>query len=76
MICFGRTLSPMSLQYIKMTLAAAWVLAAVVIGTITELTLPTKVALAAFGTLPPLGILLLWNDPAQSMSESIREGRR
>jgi hypothetical protein len=32
--------------------------------------------LAAFGLLPPLAILLLWNEPAQTMSERIREAKR
>jgi hypothetical protein len=32
--------------------------------------------LVGFGLLPPLAILLLWNEPAQTMSESINEERR
>jgi hypothetical protein len=34
------------------------------------------VALAVFGLLPPLAMWRLWNHPRQTMSESIREGRR
>jgi hypothetical protein len=34
------------------------------------------VALAALGLLPPLALMLLWNDPPETMSESIRDGRR
>jgi len=32
--------------------------------------------LAGFGLLPPLAILFLWNEPAQTMSESINDARR
>ena len=67
----------MRLQYIKMMLAAVWVLSAVIVGVAAGVTSASGlVALAAFGLLPPLGMLLLWNDPSQTMSESIREGRR
>ena len=42
------------------------------------LNLPWKgmIFVAALGLLPPLAILFLWNDPQQTMSESINEGRR
>lgn len=67
----------MRLQYIKMTLAAVWVLSAVVIGVVAGVTSAGgRVALAALGLLPPLAMLLLWNDPPQSMSESISKARR
>jgi hypothetical protein len=71
------TLIHMSLQSIKVTLGAGWALATLLIGIAVEATSPgTLAALAAFGILPPLAMLLLWNDPPQTMSESIREGRR
>jgi hypothetical protein len=34
------------------------------------------VALACVAALPSLAMMLLWRAPAQTMSESIREGRR
>jgi hypothetical protein len=30
----------------------------------------------ALGVLPPLALLLLWNEPAQTMAEAIDEARR
>jgi hypothetical protein len=66
----------MQLQYIKMTVSALWVLIAVVIAIFVDLSWPGLIALAAVGLLPPLALLLLWNDPAQTISESIREARR
>jgi hypothetical protein len=32
--------------------------------------------LAAFALLPPLAMVFLWNEPQETMSESIRGGRR
>jgi hypothetical protein len=67
----------MELQQIKSTVAAVWVLAAIVVGLIAGVTSPGGlVVLAALGLLPPLALLLLWNHPSQSMSESIQQGRR
>jgi hypothetical protein len=72
-----RTLSGMGLQQIKWTVAAVWVLAATIVGLVGGVTSPgSLVVLAALGLLPPLALLLLWNHPAQSMSESIQQGRR
>ena len=67
----------MGLRQIKSTVAAVWVLAAIVIGFVAGVTsLGGLVLLAALGLLPPLALLLLWNDPSPSMSESIQQGRR
>lgn len=68
----------MTLQRIKMTLSAVWVFAAVVFAVAlgAEVSPTAMMALAAGGLLPPLAILLLWNEPAQTMSESIREAKR
>ncbi|HKH69803.1 MAG TPA: hypothetical protein VKA59_00570 [Vicinamibacterales bacterium] len=67
----------MGIRQIKSSVAVVWVLAAIVIGLIAGVTSPGGlVALAALGLLPPLALLLLWNDPSQSMSESIQQGRR
>ena len=69
--------SDMGLQQIKSTVATAWVLVAIVVGLVAGVTsLGGLVALAALGLLPPLALLLLWNDPSPSMSENIQQGRR
>ena len=62
----------MQLQSIKTTLASAWVLAVIVVGLAVGVESTTGlIALATVGLLPPLGVLLLWNDPTPSLSESI-----
>jgi hypothetical protein len=67
----------MPLQYVKLALAASWVLGVVIIGVVIRTTSAAGLAaLVGFSLLPPLAMLLLWNDPPQTMSESIREGRR
>ena len=66
----------MDLQRIKMTVSAAWILIALAIAIIAGPSFIGGLLLAAFGLLPPLALLLLWNDPAQTMSESINEARR
>lgn len=69
-------LGGMTLHYIKMTMSALWVLIAVVIAIVTDPSWPALIVLAALGLLPPLALFLLWNDPAQTISESIHEARR
>jgi hypothetical protein len=68
----------MSLQHIKMTVAAVWMLIATVIAIAIaiDMSLTLGLMLAGFGLLPPLAILLRWNEPAQTMSESINAARR
>ena len=67
----------MSLQNIKFTLAASWVLAALIIGLVGQVGSTAGMGtLMVLGLLPPLAMLLLWKDPPQTMSESIRENRR
>ena len=69
--------SGMELQRIKLTVAATWVLATGLVGLVVGVTSPgSLVVLAALGLLPPLALLLLWNHPSPSMSESIQQGRR
>ena len=68
--------STMNLRRIKMTVSAAWLLVATVIAIAVDMSWARGIAVAVFGLLPPLAILLLWNEPAQTMSESINEGRR
>jgi hypothetical protein len=69
-------LTGMELQHIKMTASTLWMLTAVVIAIVADLSWTGGIALASFGLLPPLAILLLWNDPAQTITESIHEARR
>jgi hypothetical protein len=67
----------MELQQIKSTVAATWMFTAIVVGLGASVASPGGLlALAALGLLPPLALLLLWNDPTQSMSESIQQSRR
>ena len=62
----------MQLQSIKTTLASAWVLVVIVVGLAVGVESTTGlIALVTVGLLPPLGLLLLWNDPTPTLSESI-----
>jgi hypothetical protein len=66
----------MQLQNIKMVVAGLWILTALVIAVAIGPSLVSGLGLAVFGLLPPLAILLRWNEPAQTMSERIREAQR
>lgn len=66
----------MRLEYIKMTISAVWVLTAMVIAVAVQPSTRGAVVLGCLGLLPPLVLLLLWNDPAQTLSQSIDEARR
>jgi len=67
----------MRLQNIKVVLAVVWVISATVIGLVAGVSSAGgRVALAALGLLPPIALLYLWNDPVQTMSESINRARR
>ena len=66
----------MELHYIKMMVSGLWLLIAIVIAIVTDLSWSGLIVLAAVGLLPPLALLLLWGDPAQTISESIHEARR
>lgn len=68
----------MNLQQIKMSVSALWVVIATVIAIAlaVDLSWTKGLMLAGFGLIPPLAILLLWNEPAPTMSESINDARR
>jgi hypothetical protein len=66
----------MSLQLIKISASVAWVLIATVVALAVDMSWTKGLMLAGFGLLPPLALLLLWNEPAQTMSESINDARR
>jgi hypothetical protein len=67
----------MRIRSIKTTLAVGWVLAAILIGAVAGVqSAGALVVLAALGLLPPIAMLVFWNEPTQTMSESISEARR
>ena len=72
----NRMLRLMQLQSIKTIVSALWVLTALVIAITVNLSWRGDIALAVLGLVPPVAVLLWWKDPAQTMSESIREARR
>ena len=67
----------MPLQSIKKTLASVWAFLVIVIGFVVGVESTAGLAtLAALGFLPPLALLLLWNDPTPTLSESITKALR
>ena len=67
----------MQLVSIKAIVAAAWVLAVCIVGIAGHLSSPSSLTvLASVALLPTIVMMWLWNDPPQSISESIREARR
>ena len=72
-----RLYSPrMPLQPIKMVIAGLWILTALLIALVVGPSLVSGLVLAVLGLLPPLAILLRWNEPVQTLSECIREAQR
>jgi len=65
----------MTLQRIKMTVSAVWVLIATMIALAVDLSWSRGILIASLGLLPPLALLLLWNEPSRTMSESIDDAR-
>lgn len=66
----------MHLQKLKMIVSAGWVLTVLAVAITTAMSWPVQLALAAVGLLPPLALLLWWNEPSQTMSETINQARR
>jgi hypothetical protein len=67
----------MGLEHLKRTIAAAWILAAGVVGLAANVSsLPASVIFAVLGFGPPLVMLLLWNAPPQTITQSIQQARR
>ena len=66
----------MQLEHIKMTISGAWMVSALVIAIVVHPPTMGAILLGSLGLFPPLLMLLLWNHPAQTMSESIDEARR
>jgi len=69
-------LAAMQIQPIKMIVGGVWALAVFAIAMAFDVSGLGVLAVAAFALLPPLALLLLWNEPAQTMSESINQARR
>jgi hypothetical protein len=64
----------MQLQHMKVTIASAWVLTATFIGVVAGVTsIAGALVLGTFGLVPPLVLLLQWNEPEETLSESIHE---
>ncbi|HET9193596.1 MAG TPA: hypothetical protein VFO21_11990 [Vicinamibacterales bacterium] len=66
----------MQLQRIKMIVAASWVVVTLAVAIAARVSWPLHLAVAALGLLPPLALLLWWNEPGQTMTETIDEVRR
>jgi hypothetical protein len=66
----------MQLQRIKMVVAASWMLVTLAVAIAARVTWPLHLAIAALGLLPPLALLLWWNQPPQTLTEAIDEVRR
>lgn len=67
----------MQLQRAKTTFAVVWVSLAVLVGLLGSVrSVFGLIVLAGVGLLPPLVMLLRWNDPPQTLSESIDKARR
>ena len=66
----------MQLQRLKMIVAVSWMLVTLAVAIAARVTWPLHLAIAALGLLPPLALLLWWNEPNQTMTEAIDEVRR
>jgi hypothetical protein len=66
----------MTLQHIKMIVSGVWMLTALIIAIVTDVSWLAGIVIAALGVLPPLVLLLWWNEPAQTLSESIRQAQQ
>jgi hypothetical protein len=67
----------MKLEYMKTMIAGGWVLGACAVAVAGHVTsIGGWTTLLGLGVVPPLVVLWTWNNPAQTMSESISEARR
>jgi hypothetical protein len=67
----------MQLERIKWFAVGAWMISAIILALVLrDLNWQIWVAFIALAVLPPLALLFWWNEPAQTMSESISEARR
>jgi len=66
----------MNLHQMKLSVSAVWMFIATVIAIAIDMSWMKGLMIAGFGMLPPLALLLMWNEPAPTMSESINDARR
>jgi hypothetical protein len=67
----------MQLLSIKSAVAILWVSAIFIIGMVRNLgSFSSWVVLTGVAVVPPLVMMWRWNDPHQTMSESIQEARK
>ena len=66
----------MQIEPIKLTITSVWMLTALTAAIVVHPATMGTILLGSLGLLPPLVMLLLWNHPPQTMSESIDEARR
>ena len=67
----------MALEYTKLMLAAAWILAVGLVGFTADVSSAFAwIVLAAVAVMPPVLIMNFWREPAQTTSESIRQALR
>ena len=66
----------MQLQRVKMIVAATWALSVFLVAIVLGMSGLGLIAVTAIALVPPLALLLLWNEPAPTMSESITQARR
>lgn len=71
------TVAVVQLRPTKSAVAAAWILAAGVIGVMANVrSVGAAILVVGLGLVPPLVMLFRWRDPPQTLSESIQEARR
>jgi hypothetical protein len=66
----------MQLVSIKAIVAMLWVSTVSIVGIAGSLNFPSWAVLAAVAVIPPLVMMWRWNDPCQTMSETIQEALR
>jgi len=67
----------MNLNYVKAALGSVWVLGTFVAANAIGIsTVSGRAALVGVTLLPPIVMWRLWNEPRQTMSESIDQARR
>jgi len=66
----------MDIQKTKMLVSSVWMLVALVIAINAAVPWPVHFAIAAIGLLPPLALLMWWNDPSETLSETINKARK
>jgi len=67
----------MELERMKQFVSGVWIVVVGILGLVISVgTVPGWLLLAAIAFGPPVIIALLWNRPAQTISESIRHARR